>query len=141
MSSETPRAASTEWKWRRREAIIRDDYTCQECGAEGGPKGDTRLEVHHITPVSEGGSNGKENLVTLCDSCHTGRHGRIPLNGVLGVCDKVEGPSVITSSDVSEELDCTTEAARQKLQQLVENGALVRRRSGRTVLYWRAGDE
>lgn len=56
---------------------------------------------------------------------------------VLDVFDAVDGP-VITSSDVAEHLECTTEAARQKLRRLVEDGTLDRRKTGRTVIYWRA---
>jgi predicted transcriptional regulator len=56
---------------------------------------------------------------------------------VLDVFDAVDGPA-ITSSDVAEHLECTTEAARQKLQRLVEDGTLDRRKTGRTVIYWRA---
>ena len=55
---------------------------------------------------------------------------------VLETFDTVDGP-VITSTDVGEHLECTTEAARQKLKQLVEAGALARRRTGRTFIYWR----
>lgn len=61
-------------------------------------------------------------------------------DAVLSVFDEVEGP-VITSTDVSEALDCTTEAARRKLKQLVNDGTLARRKSGRTVLYWRLIEE
>lgn len=68
--SETSRTPTDEWKWRRREAIIRDDYTCQECAAQGGPEGDAQLHVQHTTPVGEGGSDELENLKTLCDPCH-----------------------------------------------------------------------
>lgn len=54
---------------------------------------------------------------------------------VLATFDAVDGP-VITSTDVAEQLDCTTEAARQKLKQLVEDDILARRRTGRTFVYW-----
>jgi ribosomal protein S25 len=55
---------------------------------------------------------------------------------VLDVFDDVEGP-VVTSSDVAESLDCTTEAARRKLQSLYDEGVLDRRKTGRTLIYWR----
>lgn len=64
----------------------------------------------------------------------------VDLKSVLDVFDAVDGP-VITSSDVSEALDCTTEAARQKLKRLVDDGTLQRRQTGRTMVYWRASDE
>jgi hypothetical protein len=56
---------------------------------------------------------------------------------VLAVFDRVDGP-VITSSDVSDALDCTTEAARQKLARLVDAGTLSKRKTGHLVVYWRA---
>jgi len=56
---------------------------------------------------------------------------------VLAVFDRVDGP-VITSSDVSDALDCTTEAARQKLARLVDDGMLSKRKTGHLVVYWRA---
>jgi len=55
---------------------------------------------------------------------------------VLGTFDAVDGP-VITSTDVAEFLECTTEAARQKLKRLVEEETLARRRTGRMFIYWR----
>ncbi|WP_254538936.1 hypothetical protein [Halomarina litorea] len=61
----------------------------------------------------------------------------VTLAGVLDVFDRVRGPPVVTSSDVAEHLDCTTEAARQKLARLVERGDVDRRKTGRTVIYWR----
>ncbi len=52
---------------------------CEHCKAEG------RLtpaeEVHHIRPLSEGGTHDEQNLLSLCKSCHskitagTGWHG------------------------------------------------------------------
>lgn len=58
------------------------------------------------------------------------------LEDVLGLFDEINSPA-ITSSDVAERFDITTEAARQKLTRLVDRGDLKRRKSGRTVLYWR----
>jgi predicted ArsR family transcriptional regulator len=55
---------------------------------------------------------------------------------VLDVFGHVRGPA-ITSSDVADALNCTTEAARQKLTRLHEEGKVNKRKSGRTVLYWR----
>lgn len=64
----------------------------------------------------------------------------IPLDAVLDVFDQVQGP-VITSSDVADALGCTTEAARQKLRRLVDQGRLDRRKTGRTTVYWRVDDD
>lgn len=61
------------------------------------------------------------------------------LEDVLALFDEIEGPA-ITSSDVAERFDITTEAARQKLTRLVDRGDLGSRKSGRTTLYWQLAD-
>jgi len=64
----------------------------------------------------------------------------VSLDAVLDVFEQVAGP-IITSGDVADALDCTTEAARQKLLQLNEDGELGKRKAGRTLVYWRLDDE
>ena len=51
----------------------RDKYTCQICKADTIKKG-TGLEVHHIIPRSQGGSNKPSNLISLCKKCHNKVH-------------------------------------------------------------------
>ena len=53
----------------RAHALDRDKYTCQCCG-----KKHTRLEVHHIIYRSNGGSDDLDNLITLCEDCHSNIH-------------------------------------------------------------------
>jgi len=62
----------------------------------------------------------------------------VTLAAVRDVFDAVRGP-VVTSSDVADALDCTTEAARQKLTRLYDRGEVAKRKTGRTVVYWRTG--
>ena len=52
----------------------RDKYTCQICGAKNTAKEPVTLNVHHILPVSKGGTNTPRNLVTLCENCHKKLH-------------------------------------------------------------------
>lgn len=63
-----------DWDERRRTVYARDDYTCQHCGARGGPHGDVELHAHHVEPRSEGGSHAVGNLRTLCVDCHNSQH-------------------------------------------------------------------
>lgn len=61
----------------KKRILRRDDYTCLRCGHKSGPHAgdDGRvLQVHHINPKSEGGSNKDENLITLCRPCHGVQH-------------------------------------------------------------------
>ena len=48
----------------------RDDFKCQYCG-KGLPE--VILEVDHITPVSKGGDNTMNNLITSCFDCNRGK--------------------------------------------------------------------
>src|SRR5688572_14515430 len=55
-----------------REAVLaRDQFTCRECGEPFPPKD---LDVHHLVPRKQGGSDDPANLITLCDGCHAARH-------------------------------------------------------------------
>lgn len=62
----------------RFEVFKRDNFECQYCGASP-PK--VVLEVDHIIPVSTGGENNQENLVTSCFNCNRGKSNS-PLNSV-----------------------------------------------------------
>ena len=59
------------WAVIRRHVLERDDYLCQKCGRNMGLSG---LEVHHIVPRSEGGTDDPQNLRTLCVPCHLKLH-------------------------------------------------------------------
>ena len=54
----------------RFEVFKRDKFTCQYCG-KSAP--DVVLEVDHIKPVAEGGTNDMVNLVTSCFDCNRGK--------------------------------------------------------------------
>lgn len=47
---------------------VRDDERAGECYMCGAS--DCKLDVHHIVPISAGGTNESWNLMTLCESCH-----------------------------------------------------------------------
>jgi len=58
-----------------KKAILeRDNYTCQKCGCTDRRK----LDIHHIIPRWEGGSNDPENLITFCTKCHGEEEGKQP---------------------------------------------------------------
>lgn len=60
----------------RFEVFKRDAFTCVYCGRT--PPG-VVLELDHVTPLFEGGSDEDSNLVTSCDACNRGK-GAIPLD-------------------------------------------------------------
>ena len=55
----------------RKAVILRDGCKCMECGKMG-----CKLEVHHIRPKRDNGSNTMGNLITLCEECHQKTEGR-----------------------------------------------------------------
>ena len=61
----------SEWQ-RIRAAYVRRHPFCERCFAEH--KLTLVEEVHHILPLSEGGTNEEANLMSLCQSCHTKIH-------------------------------------------------------------------
>lgn len=60
---------SNQWKKVRRQALLRDNGMCVECGhiAE---------VVHHVVELREDYSKGLDinNLVSMCNSCHSKLH-------------------------------------------------------------------
>ena len=57
--------------WNVREFVLfRDGHTCQCCR---GKSKDAILNVHHIESRKTGG-DAPNNLITLCETCHTGYH-------------------------------------------------------------------
>lgn len=67
----------------RNHMFRRDNYTCQKCGTfhayinENGipvPTTDGELDLHHIKPVSQGGNDAPDNLITWCRDCHKEWH-------------------------------------------------------------------
>jgi hypothetical protein len=57
----------------RFEVFKRDLFTCQYCGKKAP---DVILEVDHVNPVSKGGDNSLENLVTSCKECNRGKRNK-----------------------------------------------------------------
>lgn len=63
---------SGEWDRLRSLVYERDDYTCKYCGSRG-----VRLECDHIIPMSRGGNNSLENLVTSCFICNRSKPAKL----------------------------------------------------------------
>jgi RRXRR protein/HNH endonuclease len=67
--------------------LMRDGYTCQQCGKRG-----VRLQAHHLAFRQHGGKDTLSNLLTLCEACHQRLHqGKITLKvtGVSGHLDQI----------------------------------------------------
>ena len=58
---------TADWRARRQRILIRDAFTCRDCGEIIDGK---RAHVDHITPLEDGGTDHDNNLATRCDRCH-----------------------------------------------------------------------
>lgn len=73
MSLEDPTSEADNWEQSRRKVLERDGYECQFCGVTDEQHREEHtngLDVHHVIPRSDGGSDSPRNLVALCRSCH-----------------------------------------------------------------------
>ncbi|WP_188681756.1 HNH endonuclease [Thermogymnomonas acidicola] len=71
----------TNVPWARvyRAVLLRDSFSCRLCGTStvtrlpsraGYNRVHLNIQVHHIVPRKDGGSDSFRNLVTLCEECH-----------------------------------------------------------------------
>lgn len=69
------RVPRTPLRLSRRNILLRDEHTCQYCGARPGLR---ELNLDHVQPRSRGGATSWENLVTSCRSCNLAKGHRTP---------------------------------------------------------------
>lgn len=69
-----------DWEQRRQAVIDRDGENCHLCKRWKG----LHRHLHHITPLSRGGSHKISNLELLCKSCHSRKHGGRDFSGDFG---------------------------------------------------------
>lgn len=63
----------------RFEVLKRDDFTCRYCGRRSP---EVVLQVDHVVPQCQGGTDDPMNLVTSCWECNSGK-GDAPLSQIL----------------------------------------------------------
>lgn len=59
------------------EVLVQAAGVCQGCGREAPFRrldGTPYLEVHHLTPLAQGGPDTVANAIALCPNCHRERH-------------------------------------------------------------------
>ncbi len=80
----------------RNEILERNGFTCQLCGAGPGdadpfnPNRKVRLHIDHITPISQHGTDDRDNLRVLCSACNQGRSNvQTPSETALNILAKI----------------------------------------------------
>ncbi|HEY3078991.1 MAG TPA: HNH endonuclease [Chloroflexota bacterium] len=75
----------------RKEVFVRDNYTCQYCGARGRD-----LTIDHVVPRHKGGKHSWENLVSACRACNHRKGGRTPEEARMHLLKTPVQPKVST---------------------------------------------
>lgn len=122
---------STDWQRKRREVLKRDEFTCQECGRAAE---EIQLEVHHKQPVSQGGSDEPENLMSLCVDCHAKRHKKASDEELL---EAVEENYPAATSEVAEDVGIVRQSADYRLRKLREAARVRSKKIGASLVWFR----
>jgi 5-methylcytosine-specific restriction endonuclease McrA len=64
---ETAHYQTRNWKAKRQRILIRDAFTCRQCGSVVDGK---QAHIDHIIPLEDGGTDDDANLQILCESDH-----------------------------------------------------------------------
>lgn len=95
----------------RNEILERNGFTCQLCGAGPldidpyDPKRKTRLQVDHLVPISQGGTDDRENLRVLCSTCNQARSNiQMPNETALNLLARIRRTSRAVQREVYEAL-------------------------------------
>ena len=74
---------SEEWRQKRNQVLKRDGFRCQMCGTA------KNLRVHHISYEHLNQDEELDDLITLCDNCHTKIHEQdIKHKGTVPACER-----------------------------------------------------
>jgi len=76
--------------------FARDDYTCQYCGRHRSElRGRQFLTRDHILPLSRGGRNRWENVVTACSACNNRKGDRLPSEAGMSLRTRPAEPNQV----------------------------------------------
>ncbi|RMH23256.1 MAG: HNH endonuclease [Gemmatimonadetes bacterium] len=76
--------------------FARDEYTCQYCGRPRHQlKGRQFLTRDHIVPISRGGLNTWDNVVTACSPCNNRKGNRLPAEAGMRLLTEPREPNYV----------------------------------------------
>jgi hypothetical protein len=100
----------------RFEVFKRDGFTCRYCGRMSP---DVILEIDHVIPICEGGSDDPMNLVTSCWECNRGKSA-VPLADVMtGEDPHDKGILLLERERQLEEYNAVLEGIRERREETV----------------------
>ncbi len=96
------RVPRTPLRLSRRNVFVRDEHTCQYCGATSD------LTIDHVLPRSRGGGATWENLVACCRRCNLHKAWRTPEEAGMPLRRRPRAPNwtvVVQMRSISDPLD------------------------------------
>ena len=98
---------------KRFQALRRDRFRCVYCGSSPPS---VRLEVDHLSPVAEGGTNDLFNLVTACSICNNGKRASL-----LSPAERFDLIQRVASNAIHNEPLLVTDADEKRGDELVDH--------------------
>jgi hypothetical protein len=78
-------------KEKRLAIYLRDGFECNYCGTDLHDAKPEDINLDHITPRCEGGSNHESNLITACKKCNSGRGAKpVKQYATAGALDRIK---------------------------------------------------
>ena len=87
----------------RRTVLMRDNYTCQYCGARP-PK--QELTIDHVFPKVHGGKTTWENVVCACKPCNLRKGSKLLEEANMHLCSTPGHPQFVAMVFLSHAPDC-----------------------------------
>lgn len=100
----------------RFDVFTRDGYTCRYCGRQSDT---VILHVDHVIPVSKGGTNDPENLVTACADCNMGKSNKNPSGAAPNDQDRLRLSQEMNEQVVAAKAAVESVRARKEIQQQI----------------------
>ena len=97
----------------RRTVMIRDNYTCQYCGARPSK---ANLTIDHVIPKVRGGKTTWDNVVCACKACNLRKGSRTPEEAGMRLLSKPGRPEYLALVVFSRASNC--EAWRKYLPRM-----------------------
>lgn len=107
------------------ETLMRDEYTCQCCGLGKEMSMMQKLSIlqsHHIISVANSGPDERDNIITLCMTCHTLVHLTVKAGLKLGI-----------SKEEFEAMSEESQEMHKKIRQLAKRDMDAAKKLGKTM--------
>lgn len=100
----------------RMDVLRRDNFRCRICNRSPDDYVDIELHVHHVRPWGKGGLTEPNNLLTLCDTCHSGLDPHFEITLLSKIPDAIVRPSAF--EDLADEFHAGVRRYRELLCEL-----------------------